>query len=82
MLFCLVCLTGQTIAGLSLFIWGLILLIGILLLLLLLLIIIIIIIVICFNSRSKKQGQYSFVPDKAKDGSGIPMTTQSNGVQS
>ncbi|XP_045888252.1 hemicentin-1-like isoform X1 [Micropterus dolomieu] len=65
---------GQTITGLSPLIWGLIFLS--------LIVIIIIIIIIFFHSRSKKQGQYSFVPDKAKDGSGIPMTTQSNGVQS
>ncbi|XP_056256423.1 intercellular adhesion molecule 5 isoform X2 [Seriola aureovittata] len=37
--------------------------------------------VIILYLRWKKHGQYSFVPDKARDGSEIPMTTKSDGVK-
>ncbi|XP_031168644.1 intercellular adhesion molecule 5 isoform X1 [Sander lucioperca] len=50
-------------------------------LLIILIAVLILIILISVHSYSKKHGQYSFVPDKANDGSEIPMTPQSNGVQ-
>ncbi|XP_076609070.1 vascular cell adhesion protein 1 isoform X2 [Chaetodon auriga] len=47
--------------------------------------IVLIILAICaiifYLNRRKKHRKYSFVPDNAKDGSNIPMTTTSNGVE-
>ncbi|KAF1379659.1 hypothetical protein PFLUV_G00178320 [Perca fluviatilis] len=63
---------GKTSAVLSTAIWWLlIILIGTL----------IFIILVIVHNRCKKHGQYSFVPDKANDGSELPMTPLSNGVQ-
>ncbi|XP_034749404.1 intercellular adhesion molecule 5 [Etheostoma cragini] len=53
--------------------WWLIIFIAILIILILILIL------TCVHKQCKKHGQYSFVTDKANDGSDIPMT-QSNGV--
>ncbi|XP_075941893.1 intercellular adhesion molecule 1 [Anarhichas minor] len=48
--------------------------------LLIILAIVLILIIIVFVHRSKKQGQYAFVPAQNHD-SGIPMAPQSNGVK-
>uniref|UniRef100_A0A3B5BMY4 Hemicentin-1-like n=1 Tax=Stegastes partitus TaxID=144197 RepID=A0A3B5BMY4_9TELE len=48
--------------------------------LLIILVIIIILLLLVLLKQQKKKGQYNFVPDSAKDGSSVPMTTISEGV--
>ncbi|XP_074512460.1 vascular cell adhesion protein 1-like [Sebastes fasciatus] len=51
------------------------------LLILLAIVLIVILILIIVVRRWKKHGRYRFVPDRPNDGSDIPMSPQSNGVQ-
>lgn len=64
------CLTGQ----ISVFPWWL--LIG-----LIVIFIVIVIVVFIVLKHYKKLGRYSFVLDRANDGSDIPMAPQSNGTE-
>lgn len=67
----LVCLTDQPKQKALMAIWWLLIVLAILLIL--------IFIICCY--RWKKQGQYTFLTDKAnKHGSDIPLTPQANGV--
>lgn len=70
----LVCIAGKTTAVPSVVFWGFAIL---------LIIIIFLSLILLYRSCLKKHGQYSFIPDKANDGSdrSIPMTTKADAVQ-
>lgn len=71
----LVCIAGKTAAvPPSVVFWGFAVL---------LIIIIFIILILLYRNCWKKHGQYSFIPDKANEGSdrSIPMTSKADAVQ-
>ena len=69
MLIYLVCFAGKTSGFPTWLIWAL---------LIALIICAVLILTVIYHNRYKKHGQYSFVPDKAKD---IALTPISDGVQ-
>ncbi|KAL3053564.1 hypothetical protein OYC64_005986 [Pagothenia borchgrevinki] len=46
-----------------------------------LIIVFIVILIVIVHKRCKKHGRYRFIPDRANDGSDIPMAPQSNGTE-